>query len=76
MSSDGASEAKRSTARMMRAATAPAVRPVQVGEDVGEAVVAQHAGALAALGDAVGDAEQDVARVEGDGLLVRAPGPP
>ena len=30
MSSDGASEAKRSTARMMRAATAPAVRPVQV----------------------------------------------
>ena len=40
------------------------------GEDVGEAVVAEHAGALAAFGDAVGDAQQDVAGVEGDRLLV------
>ena len=49
--------------RADRAATAPAVRPVH-GEHVGEAVVAEHAGALAAFGDAVGDAQQDVARVE------------
>src|SRR3954470_10184784 len=40
------------------------------GEDVGEAVVAEHAGAFAALGDAVRDTEKDVARVEGDRLLV------
>ena len=45
------------------------------GEHVGEAVVAEHAGALAALGDAVGHAEQDVTRVEGDRLL-QPPGPP
>ena len=70
MSSEAGSAAKRSTARRTRAATAPAVRPVH-GQHVGEAVVAQHARALTALGDAVGDAEQDVTRVERDRLLVQ-----
>ncbi len=70
MSSDGASEAKRSTARITRAATAPSSEARTGREDVGEAVVAQHAGALAALRDAVRDAQEDVSGVEGDRLLV------
>ena len=44
-------------------------QPRARGQDVGQAVVAEHAAALAALGDAVGDAEQDIARVQHDGLL-------
>ena len=55
----------------MRAATAPAVSPVQVVRTSARPSSPEHAGALAAFGDAVGDAEQDVARVEGDGLLVQ-----
>lgn len=70
MSSEAGSAAKRSTARRMRAATAAGGEARTGGEDFREAVVAEHAGALAAFGHAVRDAEQDVARVQGEGLLV------
>lgn len=71
MSSDAGSAAKRSTARRMRPATAAGRQTRTHGQDVGEAVVTQHAGTLAAFRDAVRHAQEHVARVQGHLLLVQ-----